>query len=121
MRVVKLCKLPELMMHVNGCFENKKYVRIIVGVKCLAVNTQVLRAVRASEPLAVDLSYTAITERVGVHQRFEVFLRVEIVDACWWPGGRLVQIWQEGYWRFQLLVHGSRYLEEYVQWIVHLV
>lgn len=57
----------------HGCFENKKDVQVVMGVECLAGITEVLRAVRASEPLAVNLRYTAITQRVGVHQGFEVF------------------------------------------------
>lgn len=65
--------LPQGRPITYGCFENKKDVRVVMSVKCFTGITKVLRAVRASEPLAVNLGYTAITQRVVVHQGFEVF------------------------------------------------
>lgn len=52
--------------------EHEEEVRGIVRIDRLAVRTEVLAAIRAAKPLAVDALHAPVAERRGVAQREEV-------------------------------------------------
>ena len=47
-------------------------MRVIMGIECFAAVTEVLGAVRASEPLSIDFGDAAIAQRRGVDQGSEI-------------------------------------------------
>ena len=53
---------PECL-HIDSGLENQENMRVIVRVDVVAGVTEVLRAVRTTEPLALDGPYAAVADR----------------------------------------------------------
>ena len=70
---VSMLQCKELMRGSYRCLENDKQVCFIVCIKSLTVSTQILCAIRTSEPRTVNALQTAVAKRCGMYNEGQIF------------------------------------------------